>query len=187
MRTHGHLSKWNDDRGFGFITLGLGGEEVFVHISAFPRRGGRPSVGELVSFEVQVAADGKKRAINIQRAGQPSRRRAPNRPGEAAGGLRSLMRGLAIIAITVAAGSYVWWRFNPPVADAGSSFPDPATDAAPATVTPAFQCDGRTHCSQMTSCAEARYFLKHCPGTQMDGNNDGEPCEQQCAADDFGR
>jgi cold shock CspA family protein len=42
-----------------------------------------------------------------------------------------------------------------------------------------FRCDGRTHCSQMTSCAEARYFLEHCPGTQMDGNGDGEPCERQ--------
>ncbi|MGH8240321.1 MAG: excalibur calcium-binding domain-containing protein, partial [Steroidobacteraceae bacterium] len=40
-------------------------------------------------------------------------------------------------------------------------------------------CDGRTHCSQMTSCEEAKYFLKHCPGTQMDGDGDGEPCEQQ--------
>ena len=42
-----------------------------------------------------------------------------------------------------------------------------------------FTCDGRTHCSQMRSCAEAVYFLQHCPNTQMDGNNDGEPCEQQ--------
>ena len=42
-----------------------------------------------------------------------------------------------------------------------------------------FKCDGRTSCSQMTSCAEAIYFLRHCPNVQMDGNNDGEPCEQQ--------
>ena len=42
-----------------------------------------------------------------------------------------------------------------------------------------FKCDGRTHCSQMTSCEEATFFLQHCPNTQMDGNNDGEPCEQQ--------
>ena len=42
-----------------------------------------------------------------------------------------------------------------------------------------FRCDGRTHCSQMTSCAEATYFLRNCPGTRMDGNNDGVPCEQQ--------
>jgi hypothetical protein len=44
---------------------------------------------------------------------------------------------------------------------------------------PRFSCDGRTHCSQMTSCAEATYFLKNCPDTKMDGDNDGVPCEQQ--------
>jgi hypothetical protein len=42
-----------------------------------------------------------------------------------------------------------------------------------------FKCDGRTHCSQMTSCAEATYFIEHCPSTKMDGNNDGVPCERQ--------
>lgn len=44
---------------------------------------------------------------------------------------------------------------------------------------PAFRCDGRTHCSHMTSCAEATYFLQHCPNTKMDGNGDGVPCERQ--------
>lgn len=43
----------------------------------------------------------------------------------------------------------------------------------------AYSCDGRTHCSQMTSCAEATFFLRNCPDVQMDGNNDGVPCEQQ--------
>lgn len=42
-----------------------------------------------------------------------------------------------------------------------------------------FKCDGRTHCSQMRSYEEAVYFLRNCPNTQMDGNNDGEPCERQ--------
>lgn len=41
------------------------------------------------------------------------------------------------------------------------------------------RCDGRTHCSQMRSCAEATYFIQHCPNTQMDGDHDGVPCEQQ--------
>jgi hypothetical protein len=54
------------------------------------------------------------------------------------------------------------------------SIPTPA-----AAESPRFFCDGRTTCSQMTSCAEAEYFLAHCPNVQMDGNNDGEPCEQQ--------
>ena len=42
-----------------------------------------------------------------------------------------------------------------------------------------FRCDGRVYCSQMRSCAEATFFLKNCPGTKMDGNNDGIPCEKQ--------
>jgi predicted negative regulator of RcsB-dependent stress response len=41
------------------------------------------------------------------------------------------------------------------------------------------KCDGRVHCSQMTSCEEATFFLRNCPGVKMDGNNDGVPCEMQ--------
>lgn len=42
-----------------------------------------------------------------------------------------------------------------------------------------FKCDGRTYCSQMTSLAEAEFFLQHCPNTKMDGDRDGNPCERQ--------
>ena len=40
-----------------------------------------------------------------------------------------------------------------------------------------FKCDGRQHCSQMSSRAEAKFFVKNCPNTKMDGDHDGEPCE----------
>lgn len=40
-----------------------------------------------------------------------------------------------------------------------------------------FKCDGRQHCSQMNSLEEAEFFIKNCPNTKMDGDNDGEPCE----------
>lgn len=42
-----------------------------------------------------------------------------------------------------------------------------------------FACDGREYCSQMRSCAEATYFLQHCPTVKMDGDGDGVPCERQ--------
>ena len=42
-----------------------------------------------------------------------------------------------------------------------------------------FHCDGRTYCSQMKSCAEAKYFLDHCPNVKMDGDHNGIPCESQ--------
>lgn len=43
----------------------------------------------------------------------------------------------------------------------------------------AYECDGRKRCSQMTSCEDAMRVLKNCTGTEMDGDNDGVPCEQQ--------
>ena len=46
--------------------------------------------------------------------------------------------------------------------------------------TPRFQCEaGKTHCSHMSSCAEATFYIQHCPNTQMDGDGDGIPCERQ--------
>jgi hypothetical protein len=43
----------------------------------------------------------------------------------------------------------------------------------------AFSCDGRTRCPEMKSCDEALYFLRNCPGTKLDGDQDGIPCEDQ--------
>lgn len=45
-----------------------------------------------------------------------------------------------------------------------------------------FACDGRQYCSQMSSCAEAKYFLANCPGVKMDGDKNGVPCEKQWCA-----
>jgi len=42
-----------------------------------------------------------------------------------------------------------------------------------------FKCDRRQYCSQMTSCAEAKYFLANCRNPKMDGDGDGIPCERQ--------
>ena len=65
-----------------------------------------------------------------------------------------------------------------------SSVVNPAVTSQPVLITqsaltPSFACDSRQHCSQMTSCAEATYFIQHCPNTKMDGNHDGIPCEKQ--------
>ncbi len=54
-----------------------------------------------------------------------------------------------------------------------------AAGAPPASPGTSFRCDGRVYCSQMTSCAEAKFFLRNCPGTKMDGDRNGIPCEQQ--------
>ncbi len=66
MRIEGTLARWNDERGFGFISPGKGGNpDVFVHVSAFPKGGPRPSIGELITFEIETDKDGKKRATKL--------------------------------------------------------------------------------------------------------------------------
>jgi micrococcal nuclease len=60
-----------------------------------------------------------------------------------------------------------------------SAAPAPLVTAAATTDASGRRCDGRRYCSQMTSCEEATWFLENCPGTKMDGNNDGVPCEAQ--------
>lgn len=61
-----------------------------------------------------------------------------------------------------------------------ASAPVAATPAAGVAVTrAAWRCDGRQYCAQMSSCAEATYFLQNCPDVKMDGNRDGVPCEKQ--------
>ena len=99
------------------------------------------------------------------RLSEPAKRH--DRPG--------LLGRLISFAFVVALGAYGYneytHRVAPQTADKA-----PFSDKA---VPSAFHCDGRLHCSQMTSCTEAKFFLKNCPDVKMDGNHDGEPCEQQ--------
>lgn len=65
MRLEGTLRSWNEERGFGFIHPRNGGEDVFVHISAFRTRDIRPDSNQLVSYEVEPGQNGKLRARNV--------------------------------------------------------------------------------------------------------------------------
>jgi len=67
--------RWDDLRGFGFIQPRTGGGTLFVHISSFPRGGGRPSVGEVLTYAQSSGPDGRPRAVEIARSrrrGTPS-------------------------------------------------------------------------------------------------------------------
>lgn len=66
MRFEGLLTTWNDERGFGFIQPFAGGQEIFVHVKAFPGGGTRPAPNLKVTFEVEMALDGKKKAKNVR-------------------------------------------------------------------------------------------------------------------------
>jgi uncharacterized membrane protein YsdA (DUF1294 family)/cold shock CspA family protein len=84
MRFEGLIKSWDDDRGFGFIEPAKGGDEIFVHITAFPARSGRPSLKQRVSFEIELDRDNKKRAHHVQlmRPASPASPRERNRAAE---------------------------------------------------------------------------------------------------------
>lgn len=173
MRNHGNLTKWNDERGFGFITPAGGVGEIFVHVSAFPRDSRRPEIGELISYLTETTEDGKLRAVQVMRPGQTTATRhkqTTKRPDQSSGLVGTILTICAIAAIAYFLYTRYFQQTHRPTA---------VTTSAARSNDVRFKCDGRTMCSQMTSCAEATYFLQHCPNTKMDGNGDGEPCEQQ--------
>ena len=182
MRYAGRITQWNDERGFGFIEPNGGGGPVFVHVSDLARRGRRPVIGDRVTYAVASGEADRPKAIEVAFVEKP----VASLPGSSRGS-RSLHRprrrlrlgftavAMAVIAITAYSHrSYVAGIFH-----RTSHAPDEATVAVAR-----FSCDGRTRCNQMTSCDEATFFIKHCPNTQMDGDRDGIPCEQQwCGAE----
>jgi endonuclease YncB( thermonuclease family) len=43
-----------------------------------------------------------------------------------------------------------------------------------------FSCGAKRYCKEMSSCAEARFYLQRCGMTRLDGDGDGFPCEALC-------
>ena len=92
------------------------------------------------------------------------------------------MKKLLIVAVILFAG----WQYLQQRTDVGEMevpsdwnqqlLDQPGSDVSAST---RFSCDGRTRCPQMTSCEEATFFIQNCPGTEMDGDRDGIPCESQ--------
>ncbi|KWR76547.1 hypothetical protein RM96_32720 [Cupriavidus sp. IDO] len=84
------------------------------------------------------------------------------------------------MVIAAIAGGWYYYDHHRP---AQASLPVPSEPAisAPSFPRPSpvvFRCEGKTMCHQMRSCEEATFYLQNCPGTKMDGDGDGIPCER---------
>ena len=100
MRYTGTITKWQDARGFGFITPAEGGESVFVHISAFSRGLPRPVGGEKVTYDLTADERGRPRAQRVSYHAPAITERAPAPASGSATG--------AMVALLVVAGFFLF-------------------------------------------------------------------------------
>jgi endonuclease YncB( thermonuclease family) len=42
------------------------------------------------------------------------------------------------------------------------------------------ECGSKRYCREMTSCEEAKFYLRQCARSSLDGDQDGVPCESIC-------
>lgn len=64
------------------------------------------------------------------------------------------------------------------VSVAKESKPKPISSAKPNKE--GFSCEPKKTCGQMSSCAEAKFQLKNCGNSKIDGDGDGKPCASIC-------
>ena len=179
MRYQGRITEWKDDRGFGFITPNGGGTRVFVHISAFRIGRQRPSGNELVTYELLNDKTKGFRAADVDFV---EMRQLPVARIKRRGGSSPFVALIVVAGIGIYAYQHVASRtVNPPAIVESLTVHPPALVKSPSQSlsTVMFQCQGKRYCSQMTSCEEATFYLRNCPGVQIDGDGDGIPCESQ--------
>lgn len=188
----GKIIKWDDEKGFGFIKSSVINENIFVHASSFVEKRLRPAVGDEVEFEVRQTNKGLQ-AEKVRYPNQPdqllttpSLNRSSRNHKNDSGGIFSSLLKLMVLAGIIAGGYYFYVQYQqqsqienlakPVYADNApnrvQSIPNQSANSANS-----FKCDGRQYCTQMNSLEEAKFFIKNCPNTKMDGDNDGEPCE----------
>ena len=178
-RAKGILKKWFYEKGYGFITPAEGSKDVFVHISAFDRNIPRqPKTGDTIFYHVTTDKNGKLKAVDAAIEGAAAvnhtKLRRPKKTYK--GGKKSSWKFLALCTVLlIGAGSMLVNRLQSNGGDI-SSFMSTSSKGDQSV---RYSCSGKTHCSQMASCEEAKFYINNCPGTKMDGDGDGIPCESQ--------
>ena len=202
MFQEGKIKTYNEDRGFGFIQIEGQSKDFFFHVKDFPNKNIPPRIGEKLKFLI-VEDNGKFKADHIVRLDvkveikrhTPQSRAANTIQRKSVSGREykekktkgfnfiNFLVGLVILTIFGAifipfiSGIYQRETLKMQAAEVTNTSQlvnNPKTNHADL-----YSCDGRKHCSEMRSYEEAVFFINHCPGTMMDGDHDGEPCEGQ--------
>ncbi|WP_310385276.1 cold-shock protein [Roseateles sp.] len=118
MRFEGILTVWHIDRGYGSVMPDQGGQELFIHVSAFPAEGPQPLAGEHISFEIVTGRNQQKQAVRALRLKTGPALAAAKAPGRVHGRRSALkaqrpVLAYVLVGVAVAAGLASWLWCNP--------------------------------------------------------------------------
>ncbi|MET0067065.1 MAG: cold shock and DUF1294 domain-containing protein [Candidatus Thiodiazotropha sp.] len=98
-RQKGKLTRWHDDRGYGFITPFSGGKRVFLHISAFEYRHRRPLTGDVLTYTRVTDTRGRLTARAVSIAGMRKQGQTRSRGPVSAYAVTALVLMLLILGV----------------------------------------------------------------------------------------
>ena len=102
MRVSGKLTQWNDDKGFGFITLNGQQSRIFIHIKAFGNRSRRPSINETIIFTQSKDKQGRDCAVQACFTGDKMRPKPARPPRHRSSlGLLLILAFSAVVAVAL--------------------------------------------------------------------------------------
>lgn len=156
----GQLKSWKDDKGFGFIQSSDLTQDTFIHISSLKNMSRKPKIGDFIYFEVEKH-NGKAKAINCRIEGVAAKaiqRHKPRIHRNTSAPKSKLV--LILVVIGIAAFAFQRLGLAPSNKPAQQTPSNSLLESAFSNTNSQFSCDGRQHCSQMTSHAEAVYTVQ---------------------------
>jgi len=176
----GKMTVWKDDKGFGFIQPENSTQNVFIHISALKKMPRRPVAGDVILYQISTDKQGKLKAVDAVIEGlkpviSVKKYKGYKRFGISFKGIVLLV--LFIIVYACVIGKIISERTATKMKMGFKNTDIHQNIASPEPVASNYECQGKTRCHEMTSCDEAMFYLRNCPGVMIDGDGDGIPCE----------
>lgn len=192
MLHQGKLKDWNPTQGKGFIQRDKAVPDIRISSSGFRKKPEKLQDGDSIFFQIEVDPQGKPKAVSAYKAGQHFAP-APELKKPALSSLlfQQLLSGAVGLSIVAWLGYQSWLLFSTNALVATelvevdhqqtnpSVLENPVWPPVQAQQGLQFQCEGKQHCSEMSSCEEAEFYLEQCPNVLIDGDRDGIPCERQ--------